>query len=131
MEKWNQPNDEKANRKEEERDRQPVERLLCFRVLRVTDRLAIPCREQERSVAVTAGPGSGKTELLAQRADFLLRTNICPYPRRILAISFKTDAAANLGARVRERVPPDLASRLDSQTFHSFALRLIRRFVRS
>jgi len=88
----------------------------------------IACREQCRSVAVTAGPGAGKTELLAQRADFLLRINACPYPRRILAISFKVDAAANLGARVRERVPPDLASRLDSQTFHGFAYRLIRRF---
>ena len=86
------------------------------------------CSEQRRNVAVTAGPGAGKTELLAQRADFLLRTNTCPYPRRILAISFKVDAAANLGARVRERVPPDLASRLDSQTFHGFGYRLIRRF---
>ena len=86
------------------------------------------CREQYRSVAVTAGPGAGKTELLAQRADFLLRTNACPYPRRILAISFKTDAAANLGARVRRRVPQDYAGRLDSLTFHSFALGLIRRF---
>ena len=84
--------------------------------------------EQHCNVAVTAGPGAGKTELLAQRADFLLRTNTCPYPQRILAISFKVDAAANLGARVRERVPPDLASRLDSQTFHGFGYRLIRRF---
>jgi superfamily I DNA/RNA helicase len=88
----------------------------------------IACREQCRGVAVTAGPGAGKTELLAQRADFLLRINACPYPRRILAISFKVDAAANLDARVRERVPPDLASRLDSQTFHGFAYRLIKRF---
>jgi superfamily I DNA/RNA helicase len=86
------------------------------------------CREQHHSVAVTAGPGAGKTELLAQRADFLLRTNTCPYPQRILAISFKADAAANLAARVRERVPPDLASRLDSHTFHAFSLRLIERF---
>jgi superfamily I DNA/RNA helicase len=86
------------------------------------------CREQHRNVAVTAGPGAGKTELLAQRADFLLRTNSCPYPQRILAISFKADAAANLSARVRERVPPDLASRLDSHTFHAFSLRLIERF---
>jgi len=86
------------------------------------------CREQYRNVAVTAGPGAGKTELLAQRADFLLGTNSCPYPKRILAISFKVDAAANLGARVRERVPPDLAGRLDSQTFHAFAYRLIKRF---
>lgn len=80
------------------------------------------------SVAVTAGPGAGKTELLAQRADFLLQTNVCPYPRRILAISFKIDAAANLAARVRERVRPELARRLDSWTFHAFSLRLIRQF---
>ena len=86
------------------------------------------CCEQHRSVAVTAGPGAGKTELLAQRADFLLRTNVCPYPRRILAISFKRDAAANLGARVRKRVPAEFVGRLDSLTFHSFALGLIRRF---
>lgn len=74
---------------------------------------------------VTAGPGAGKTELLAQRADFLLRTGVCPYPRRVLAISFKVDAARNLRDRVQRRVGPALASRLDSLTFHAFAKRLI------
>jgi len=56
-----------------------------------------------RNLVVTAGPGAGKTELLAQRADFLLRTGQCRYPRRILAISFKVDAAKNLKDRVRRR----------------------------
>lgn len=88
----------------------------------------LACREQRRSVAVTAGPGAGKTELLAQRADYLLSTNACPYPKRILAISFKVDAASNLLARVRERVSSDLVGRLDSYTFHAFAYRLIQRF---
>lgn len=77
------------------------------------------------NVVVSAGPGAGKTELLAQRADFLLRTGVCPYPRRILAISFKVDAAATLNNRVRERCGRDLASRLDSVTFHALAKRLI------
>src|SRR3546814_14535350 len=49
----------------------------------------------------------------------------CPYPRRILAISFKTDAAENLRKRVTERCGADLARRLDSHTFHAFAKRLI------
>jgi superfamily I DNA/RNA helicase len=89
---------------------------------------ALAACTSEGSVAVTAGPGAGKTELLAQRADFLLRTNLCPYPRRILAISFKVDAAANLATRVRARVPPELARRLDSWTFHAFSLRLVRQF---
>ncbi len=39
--------------------------------------------------SVIAGPGSGKTELLAQRACYLLQTGLCPSPYRILAISFK------------------------------------------
>src|SRR3546814_18591511 len=81
--------------------------------------------ETERNVLAVAGPGAGKTELLAQRADFLLRTTVCPYPRRILAISFKTDAAENLRKRVTERCGADLARRLDSHTFPAFAQRLI------
>lgn len=85
-------------------------------------------KERERSLALTAGPGAGKTEMLAQRADFLLSTGTCRYPRRILAISFKTDASQNLKARVRKRCGPELAARFDSQTFHAFAKRIIDRF---
>lgn len=80
------------------------------------------------NLVVTAGPGAGKTELLAQRADFLLRTGQSRYPRRILAISFKVDAAKNLRERVSRRCAPDLAARLDSYTFHAFAKRLIDAF---
>ena len=36
-----------------------------------------------KNMIVSAGPGAGKTELLAQRADFLLRTGSCRYPQRI------------------------------------------------
>ena len=79
----------------------------------------------DQNIIVTAGPGAGKTELLAQRADFLLRTGVCPYPRRILAISFKVDAAQNLRERVRQRAGSQLASRFDSFTFHGFAKRII------
>ena len=84
--------------------------------------------EIARNLALTAGPGAGKTEMLAQRADFLLRTGNCRYPRRILAISFKTDASQNLKARVRKRCGPGLAARFDSHTFHAFAKRIIDRF---
>lgn len=89
--------------------------------------LAAAC-ESSRSLALTAGPGAGKTEMLAQRADFLLRTGTCRYPQRILAISFKVDAASNLKERVRRRCGPELSARLDSHTFHAFAKRLIDRF---
>jgi superfamily I DNA/RNA helicase len=85
-------------------------------------------KEIDRNLALTAGPGAGKTEMLAQRADFLLRTGICRYPKRILAISFKVDASQNLKARIRKRCRPELASRFDSHTFHAFAKRIIDRF---
>lgn len=82
-------------------------------------------RETHANVVVTAGPGAGKTELLAQRADFLFRTGASPYPKRILAISFKVDAARNLQSRVRLRSGSQYAARFDSFTFHAFAKRIV------
>lgn len=85
-------------------------------------------KEQEHCLALTAGPGAGKTEMLVQRADFLLRTGTCRYPKRILAISFKVDASSNLKERVKRRCGSELATRFDSYTFHAFAKRIIDRF---
>lgn len=82
-------------------------------------------QELAANVVVAAGPGAGKTELLAQRADFLLTTGACRYPQRILAISFKVDAAQNIRERVRKRCGEQLAVRFDSFTFHAFAKRII------
>lgn len=84
--------------------------------------------EQKKCLALTAGPGAGKTEMLAQRADFLFRTGTCRYPKRILAISFKVDASTNLKERVKRRCGNELSSRFDSYTFHAFAKRIIDRF---
>lgn len=88
----------------------------------------LAAKERTRRLAVTAGPGAGKTEMLAQRADFLLSTGTCRYPKRILAISFKVDASSNLKKRVKRRCGSELASRFDSYTFHAFAKRIIDRF---
>lgn len=85
-------------------------------------------KEQQDCLALTAGPGAGKTEMLAQRADFLLRTGTCRYPKRILAISFKVDASKNLKERVQRRCGSELSSRFDSYTFHAFAKRIIDKF---
>lgn len=77
---------------------------------------------------VVAGPGAGKTELLAQRACYLLQTGTCQPRRQILAISFKRDAAANLQERVRRRCGDELARRFHSMTFDAFLKSLIDRF---
>ncbi len=80
------------------------------------------------AVSVVAGPGAGKTELLAQRVCYLLQTGLCTTPQRILAISFKRDAAANLQKRVKERAG-SLASRFDSFTFDAFSKSIVDRFL--
>jgi len=79
--------------------------------------------------SVIAGPGAGKTELLAQRACYLLQTGMCPYPHRILAISFKRDAAKNLKDRVAERCSKEDALRFDSFTFDAFSKSILDRFI--
>ena len=80
------------------------------------------------NMSVIAGPGAGKTELLAQRAAYLLQTGASPAPQRILAISFKRDAASNLGSRVRKRCHRQHAGRFDSMTFDAFGKGLLDRF---
>lgn len=84
---------------------------------------------QAGSTCVVAGPGAGKTEFLAQRAAYLLETGLCPAPFRVLAISFKSDAADNLAARVRKRCPAELANRFTSLTFDAFTKSLVDRFL--
>ncbi len=81
------------------------------------------------TASVTAGPGAGKTEFLAQRAGYLLETGICRPPQQILAISFKRDAAANLRRRVQAR-HPEHANRFTSMTFDAFTKSIVDRFTR-
>lgn len=95
---------------------------------RLEDRAWEALRETERSVCVTAGAGAGKTEFLAQKAAYLLQTGLCPYPKRILAISFKRDAALNLSRRVHQRCASELANRFDSYTFDAFTKQMLDRF---
>lgn len=78
---------------------------------------------------VLAGPGAGKTELLAQRASYLLQTGLCSRSQRILAISFKRDSARNLQERVKKRCGKELSRRFDSLTFDAFAKGILDRFI--
>jgi superfamily I DNA/RNA helicase len=89
---------------------------------------ALNVAKSSENTLVVAGPGAGKTELLAQKASFLLQTNTCPYPYKILAISFKRDAAFNLKERVQKRCGDELSKRFESLTFDSFAKQIFDRF---
>lgn len=85
-------------------------------------------RQTVQSVLVTAGAGAGKTEFLAQKATYLLQTGLCRAPKRVLAISFKRDAARNLAERVAMRCPLEQTRRFNSYTFDAFAKSLVDRF---
>jgi len=77
---------------------------------------------------VIAGPGAGKTELLAQKLDYLFSTNKCVSPKKILALSFKTDAASNLKERVKKHYGDEYASRFTSLTYSAFEKRILDQF---
>lgn len=77
---------------------------------------------------VIAGPGAGKTELLAQKLDYLFSTNKCIAPKKILALSFKTDAASNLKERVKKRYGNEYASRFTSLTYSAFEKMILDQF---
>ena len=80
------------------------------------------------SVLIVAGPGAGKTELLAQKACYLFQTNLCKDPQKILAISFKKDAAENLKKRVTERCGKEFDSRFVSLTYDAFFKSIVDHF---
>lgn len=81
------------------------------------------------NVLVVAGPGAGKTEMLAQKACYLFQTNSCKYPKKILAISFKKDSADNLKKRVVKRCGKEIESRFVSMTYDAFSKSILDHFT--
>lgn len=82
-----------------------------------------------KNYLVIAGPGAGKTELLAQKATFLLQTNTCKNPKKILAISFKVDAAENLKNRVETRCGKEASNRFVSKTYDAFFKNILDQYI--
>ena len=84
--------------------------------------------KSKKHLLVVAGPGAGKTELLAQKTDYLFQTNLSKNPRKILAISFKKDAADNLKERIVKRYGNEYGSRFSSLTYDAFSKRILDQF---
>jgi DNA helicase-2/ATP-dependent DNA helicase PcrA len=79
-------------------------------------------------LGVLAGPGSGKTTVLAGRIAYLVEQRSVP-PAAIMAITFTTTAAATLRGRLAA-VLGAAAGELTITTFHALGLRLIRQWSR-
>lgn len=92
------------------------------------EKIAYETIKANKNVLVIAGPGTGKTELLAQKACYLFQTNICRNPHKILAICFKNDAADNLKKRVLKRCGKEIENRFVSITYDAFSKMILDRF---
>jgi Zn-dependent peptidase ImmA (M78 family) len=73
-----------------------------------------------------AGPGTGKTQTLVGRVEWLLEVKKVP-PEQILVLTFSNKAAGELADRIAAK-HPKAAGAMWIGTFHSFGLDIIRRF---
>lgn len=95
---------------------------------RIVDNLANPVQisivaaPPEENMLVLAGPGSGKTRVVAHRCAYLLRVQRAQ-PRNILILCFNRNAANTLRRRLLELAGPE-AKGVTVQTYHSLAMRL-------
>src|SRR5579884_2624914 len=91
---------------------------------RLTDEQRRVVLAPDGPIAVVAGPGSGKTTVLAARAAYLVAARGAD-PASVLALTFTTAAARELRDRLGRVVGED-GRRIDVATFHSWGLRVVR-----
>src|SRR5919199_1875316 len=75
---------------------------------------------------IVAGPGSGKTTVLAARIAYLVTSRGLP-PTSVLAITFATKATRELRMRLGGLLGA-AARGVDVTTFHAFGLRIVRQW---
>jgi DNA helicase II / ATP-dependent DNA helicase PcrA len=100
----------------------PVNGMLDLSRLSVEQRHAVLA--PDGPLLIVAGPGSGKTTVLAAKIAYLVTWRQIP-PTSILALTFATKAARELQERLRG-VLGDQGHSVDVSTSHAFGLRIVR-----
>ena len=80
----------------------------------------------EGRLRISAGAGSGKTEVLTRRIDALLKQGI--KPEELVAITYTTKAASEMKDRLTEKrkISPSVLRKMEVATFHSFLSRFLK-----
>lgn len=78
----------------------------------------------ERAVAVIAGPGTGKTHTLVERAAYMI-SEMGVKPSELTAVTFTNQTASELRARLEDKLGRRAVKGLTVGTFHSVCLSLI------
>lgn len=79
-------------------------------------------------VQVLAGPGTGKTVTLVNRACELLKRGVDP--SKLIIMSFTRAASQEIRERIARRIDdPTITRKVVVGTFHSIAIRMIRKFT--
>ena len=75
---------------------------------------------------VLAGPGTGKTFLLSNRVDYIIR-NTDTNPENILCLTFTENGASNMRTKLLSTIGP-AARKLEIHTYHAFGADLLAQY---
>ncbi len=77
-------------------------------------------------VMVVAGPGTGKTQILAMRIANLLRSDAQISPQNILCLTYTDEGKKNMRDRLFKLIGADTAQQIAVHTYHSFCNEIIQ-----
>ncbi|MFB3904406.1 MAG: ATP-dependent helicase [Acidobacteriota bacterium] len=100
---------------------------LDFLLQDLNDEQRLAVTRTDGPLLILAGAGSGKTRTITYKIAYLIGQGICR-PENVLAVTFTNKAAEEMRGRV-ERLLESLESPPLVSTFHSFSVRVLRRYA--